>query len=270
MLRRLSLMVLTILVLVAPLAATVRADSAPPPPAPFGKYLVYSMAGVYDPSIPPAEGDLAEWFHRQVMGRDDADLETEQAAADAYFTRTFGERYTPGSLTAFGVDPRNEYRAYFISGMKVPPEGFVVRDGGFQVTLADGDLVVYGDYNIKVTKIGGGPIPKPILIHYESVDWIHFHSDGSGFFRCRLRLTQGTDGEIVTARAGLEAAQETLRLSQERKEFGIAAVLDHVLAEQDLTRSRNDYITAVAEYDKAQYALLRATGARAESRPEPK
>jgi outer membrane protein TolC len=76
--------------------------------------------------------------------------------------------------------------------------------------------------------------------------------------------------QIATAKQGLAAAQETLRLSQERKEFGIAAVLEHVLAEQDLTRSRNDYITAVAEYDKAQYALLRATGARAESRPEPK
>jgi outer membrane protein TolC len=76
--------------------------------------------------------------------------------------------------------------------------------------------------------------------------------------------------QIATAREGLAAAQETLRLSQERKEFGIAAVLEHVLAEQDLTRARNDYITVVAEYDKAQYALLRATGAGAESPPEQK
>jgi outer membrane protein TolC len=81
---------------------------------------------------------------------------------------------------------------------------------------------------------------------------------------------QSLSEQIATAKEGLAAAQETLRLSQERKEFGIAVVLEHILAEQDLTRARNDYITAVAEYDKAQYALLRATGARAESRPEPK
>ena len=63
-------------------------------------------------------------------------------------------------------------------------------------------------------------------------------------------------------------AQESVRLSQERKEFGIAVVLEQILAEQDLTRARNDYVTAVADYDKAQYALLRATGARPESGQE--
>ena len=72
------------------------------------------------------------------------------------------------------------------------------------------------------------------------------------------------------AKEGLAAAQETLRLSQERKEFGIAAVLEHILAEQDLTRARNDYVTAGADYDKAGYALLRATGARPESGQEPR
>jgi hypothetical protein len=189
MLRRLSLVVLTILVMVAPLVSLVGADSAPPPPAPFGKYLVYSAAGVYDPSVPPAEGDLAVWFHRKVMGRNNKEFEAERAAADAYFAATFGDRYTRGSLTAFGVDPRNEYRAYFISGENVPPEGWVVRDGGFQATLSDGTFVVYGDYNIKVTKPSGsrGPDPAPIIIHYESLDPIHFHPDGSGYFRCVLR-----------------------------------------------------------------------------------
>src|SRR5688572_19797574 len=110
--RRLSLALPAVLMMgVATQATIAPAQPAPPPPAPFGKYLVYSMAGVFDPSVPPAEGDLAVWFHRDVMGRDDAAFEAERAAADAYFTRTFGARYTPGSLTAFGVDPRNEYRA---------------------------------------------------------------------------------------------------------------------------------------------------------------
>jgi hypothetical protein len=156
-----------------------------PPPEPFGKYLVYSAAGVYDPSIPPVEGDLAEWFHKEIMGRDDAAIEAERARADAYFQATFGALYTPGSLEAFGVDPRNEYRTYFISGMRVPPEGFVVRDGGFRAVLSNGGFVVFGDYNIKVTKPGGGPDPESILIHYESADQI-FETPTGLFFLCRL------------------------------------------------------------------------------------
>ena len=158
-----------------------------PPPDPFGKYLVYSAAGVYDPTVPPEEGDLAEWFHRKIMGRDDEAFEAERAAANAYFKETFGDLYTEWSLNAFGVDPRNEYRAYFISGMRVPPEGWVVRDGGFMAMLPDGGIVVYGDYNIKVTKWGkGGPEPEPIIIHYQSAEPIYPTPKGL-MFRCVLR-----------------------------------------------------------------------------------
>ncbi len=73
--------------------------------------------------------------------------------------------------------------------------------------------------------------------------------------------------QIATAKAGLAAAEETLRLSQERKEFGIAAVLEFIFAEQDMTRARNDYVTAVVEYDKAQYALLRGIGSALRAGP---
>ena len=66
--------------------------------------------------------------------------------------------------------------------------------------------------------------------------------------------------QIATAKEALAAAEETLRMSQARKEFGVAAVLERILAEQDLTRARTDYLSAVAEYDKAQYALARAVG----------
>jgi hypothetical protein len=179
---------------VAAPATTVAGHSAWPPPAPFGKYLVYTAANLYDPSVPPAEGNLADWFHREVMGRDDAAIAAERAAADAYFASTFGSLYIRGSLEAFGLDPRVGYTAYFVSGESVPPEGWVVRDGGFMATLTDGTFVVYGDYNIKVTRSGRTRRePSPILIHYESVDPIHNHPDGSGYFRCRLRSTSFND-----------------------------------------------------------------------------
>jgi len=58
----------------------------------------------------------------------------------------------------------------------------------------------------------------------------------------------------------LAAADEALRLARQRQEFAVAVVLENILAEQGLTRARTDYLLAVAEFNKSQYALLRAAG----------
>jgi outer membrane protein TolC len=73
------------------------------------------------------------------------------------------------------------------------------------------------------------------------------------------RLQSQAD-QITTARRGLTAAADGLRLAQQRQDFGVAVVLENILAEQDLTRARNDYLLAIAEFNKSQYALLKATG----------
>lgn len=66
--------------------------------------------------------------------------------------------------------------------------------------------------------------------------------------------------QLATARQSLSTASETLRLTRERKQFGVGAVLEDIQAQQELTRSRSDYLTAVAEFNKAQYQLVRALG----------
>jgi outer membrane protein TolC len=66
--------------------------------------------------------------------------------------------------------------------------------------------------------------------------------------------------QIGTAKQSLSDAEEALRLGKERKEFGVAVVLETILAEQDLARVRNDYLNIVTDYNKTQYALLRALG----------
>lgn len=66
--------------------------------------------------------------------------------------------------------------------------------------------------------------------------------------------------QLATARRALAAAEEGLRLAQQRKEFAVGVVLETIQAEQDLTRARLDYLKAVAELNQAQYALSRATG----------
>jgi outer membrane protein TolC len=58
----------------------------------------------------------------------------------------------------------------------------------------------------------------------------------------------------------LAAAEEGLRLARERKEFAVGVVLETIQAQQDLTRARLEYLKTIAEFDKAQYALLRLTG----------
>jgi outer membrane protein TolC len=75
-----------------------------------------------------------------------------------------------------------------------------------------------------------------------------------------LTRVQSLAEQIATSKQSLSDAEEALRLGQERKDFGVGVVLETILAEQDLARARNDYLNIVTEYNKAQYALLRALG----------
>lgn len=77
---------------------------------------------------------------------------------------------------------------------------------------------------------------------------------------------QSQSEQINMARRGLTAAEEGLRLAQQRQEFGVGIVLENVQAEQDLTRTRTDYLRAIAEFNKAQYGLSKAVGALPSSR----
>jgi outer membrane protein TolC len=71
-------------------------------------------------------------------------------------------------------------------------------------------------------------------------------------------LSQG--GQLEIARRAAAAAEETLRLTQGRKEFGVGAVLEDIQAEQEYARARLDYLRSVSEFNQAQYALRRALG----------
>jgi outer membrane protein TolC len=75
-----------------------------------------------------------------------------------------------------------------------------------------------------------------------------------------LTRAQSLADQLLTARTNLATASETLRLTRERKQFGVGAVLEDIQAQQELTRARSDYLALVAEYNKAQYALKKATG----------
>ena len=65
--------------------------------------------------------------------------------------------------------------------------------------------------------------------------------------------------QMGLAKHSVELADESLKLSQQRREFGVYAVLEVIQAQQDLTQARNDYARSRTQYAKAQYALARAT-----------
>jgi len=78
---------------------------------------------------------------------------------------------------------------------------------------------------------------------------------------------QSQSDQMATTQQAIQAAEETLRLTQARKEFAVGAVLETIQAEQDLTRARLDYLNALAEYNKAQYGLHKAIGGLSAATP---
>jgi outer membrane protein TolC len=75
-----------------------------------------------------------------------------------------------------------------------------------------------------------------------------------------LARIQSLADQIALSEKNLATATETLRLTRERKQYGVGVVLEDIQAQQDLVRARSDYITALAEFNKAQYGLGRAVG----------
>lgn len=75
-----------------------------------------------------------------------------------------------------------------------------------------------------------------------------------------LTRVNSTAAQIQLAQKNLNTANETFRLTRERKNLGVGAVLEDIQAQQALTQARSAYVTAVAEHNKAQYALNKAVG----------
>jgi outer membrane protein TolC len=73
------------------------------------------------------------------------------------------------------------------------------------------------------------------------------------------RVQSFTD-QLASAHNALAAAEESLKLTRQRQQFGVGEVLENIKAEEDLTRARLDYLTIITEHNRAQFALRRAIG----------
>jgi len=75
-----------------------------------------------------------------------------------------------------------------------------------------------------------------------------------------LTRVQSLADQIALAEERLASATETLRVTHERKQYGVGIVLEDLQAQQDLERARSDYLNILAGYNGAQYSLVRAVG----------
>ena len=75
-----------------------------------------------------------------------------------------------------------------------------------------------------------------------------------------LARVQSLSDQIELSRAKLAAATETLRVTHERKQYGVGIVLEDLQAQQDLERARADYLNSIAEFNKAEYQLAKYVG----------
>ena len=66
--------------------------------------------------------------------------------------------------------------------------------------------------------------------------------------------------QLASLRAALDSATKTAELSRDRRAQAVSGVLEDLIAEEELTRARRDYVAAVASFDQSQHALLRALG----------
>jgi hypothetical protein len=166
----------------------------------FDQVLVYMAAGIYDPDDADYEAPDGDFWHREIMGRTETEIEEDRAAAIDFFIERFGIDPVDNDdvmFQSFMVDPRNEYRAYVVEGHDVPAEGWVVRDGGWSVAVTNpdglalggefegvqvpqGSMMVFGDYNIDT--VDG----EPIIIHYQSGEPIVSQDAGWIAFRCEI------------------------------------------------------------------------------------
>lgn len=196
-----------------------------PTPEPYSEYLVMVANGVFEPGPHPdvpgcgmlgifCDGD---YFQEQIMERSPAEIAEQEAEAKAWFARRFGiDVDDPANadrveFSTFMADPRWNYRVYTWSGRNVPSEGYEIRDGGWAVRIIDpagytlggeldgvrveqGDMAVFGNYNIVATN-PAGESEEPVVLHYRAGSFMEINDIGNMYIDCQISRDGFADGQ---------------------------------------------------------------------------
>jgi len=115
--------------------------------------------------------------------------------------------------------------------------------------IGPGGLFDFGNVHARRAQLRGAALNADKVIDQVASEVIVNHA-----------RVQSLADQMAMAKRSLSDAAEALRLGQDRKEFGVGVVLETILAQEELSRVRNDYLNIVTDYNKGQYALLRALG----------
>jgi outer membrane protein TolC len=157
-------------------------------------------------------------------------------------------------------------------GPLIPTLGAQVFGGGLGGGPDSGpdNFAAEGDYTVGLSwRIGPGGLFDPGRINASKARLAEVEA-GQARLRdlivsevvTNLVRVQSLSAQIALAQRNLATATETLRLTRERKQYGVGVVLEDIQAQHDLTQARSDYLTAVAEYNQAQYGLHTAVGSQ--------
>ncbi|ACS85233.1 hypothetical protein [Musicola paradisiaca] len=167
-------------------------------PMGFKQVLVFMGTGAIDvtksepfPGVTGCLGTLcsSDYFYTHIMGLNDRELAQKREDAIAYFNREFGIDVNALvaqkriELQVYTGNPDGHYRLYSLAGMALPAEGWLVRDGGFYISVLDNsgiplagnhngetatplNQMYYGSYNILATS--DSYKLREIIINYES------------------------------------------------------------------------------------------------------
>ncbi|AJC67813.1 MULTISPECIES: hypothetical protein [Dickeya] len=169
-----------------------------PKPMGFKQVLVFMGTGALDitktepfPGVSGCQGTLctSDYFYTHIMGLSSSEVAQKREEAIRYFNREFGIDVNALiaqnriELKPYTGNPDGHYRLYSLAGMVLPSEGWVVRDGGFYITVLDSrgiplagnhrgetatplNQMYYGSYNILATS--DFQKTREIIVNYES------------------------------------------------------------------------------------------------------
>lgn len=142
-------------------------------------------------------------------------------------------------------------------GARDDQDGFVDQTAGLRWRIGPGGLFDMGRIDAADAKLRRAQLEKTRLRDAVSREVVE----------AKVR-TDALARRTVTARKALAISERAFALARERREFGIETVLENILAEQELTRTRGDYLETAVEATRAQYGLLRALGGSTPPSPE--
>lgn len=144
----------------------------------------------------------------------------------------------------------------FVGGLGGGPDGGPSNSGGMRDytvglswRLGPGGLFDFGRIDASEAKAATAELAEVKLIDAVTAQVIE-----------SLARVQSLFDQIALAKRNLAAASETLRLTRERKRYGVGVVLEDIQAVQAMNQAQADYVAISAEFNKAQYGLERAVG----------